>query len=475
MIAWWPEGASVLWLLGSLPWALQPEAPRARALALGAARVACVAALIGALVGTGEIIAVFEERWRVDAFSQFAKAVLFAALGLTYLAAGGAVLRELGALRAALVPMAALAASGLVSSVDLLLMMAFGGLALVLGTAGVGSAGGGGSDHRPKLGTAWRWTGIAVVAGALGVAGIRSQVASTLFVLLPAMSRTAPSWIWACWLLAAAPFLLMVAAAPFHGWVPSWFERGAGARAQLLVALWLPAGAVALLRVGQAGSGWPLGRSLATALALLALLTVLGSALASLAASRPGHLLGWFVVHNVGFLLVGLVSFDAAGVAATLTALTAVVLGGVAAWSALVAVGAKGCGEEDTEADWTRLAAQPAAAWGFALGLVCLAGLPPTQGFVGRWETLDVAMGGGFAWLVVAAVLAWSLQILLALRLLVRLVADRPASAPAARMARAPAGVLFVTAVTLLVLGLFPAPLSELVSVAARTLTHLPY
>ena len=256
-----------------------------------------------------------------------------------------------------------------------------------------------------------------------------------------------------------------VAAVPFHMWAPDAYE-GAPTPVTGFMAAGVKAAAFgAIIRMlGTAFSspvmvfdstGW------ASALSVLAVLTMTLGNLAALRQDNIKRMLAYSSIAHAGYLLIGVVAAGL-GVADAkpavlfyLVAYTFTTLGafGVVAW----------IGNRSDERlfvdDWAGIgAARPAVALAMTIFLLSLGGVPPTGGFFGKFYLFRAAMESPqLYWLVIVGVLNSLISVYYYLRIVVAMYfrdsgrAFSPTDGVSMR-----AGLLLTTLVVLL-LGIFPS------------------
>ena len=101
----------------------------------------------------------------------------------------------------------------------------------------------------------------------------------------------------------------------------------------------------------------------------------------------------------------------------------------------------------------------------FAFLLLSFSGIPLTSGFIGKWAVFEAAWRGGYAWLVLAAVLFSLVAAYFYLRVIVVMFFGEPNRQVAVGQASGMTWVpVIVGAVATVYLGLFPGQLLELLA-----------
>lgn len=175
-----------------------------------------------------------------------------------------------------------------------------------------------------------------------------------------------------------------IAAVPFQLWVPDVYQGAPTPVTAFLSVGSKAAGFVVLLRVLAPVSGFPqVGRLLVG----VAALTLIYGNFAALPQSNLKRLLAYSSIAHAGYLLIGVVSFSGAAVAYYLVAYLLMTL---LCFSVLIVVG-NSSGEQID--DYAGLAKRsPFLAFAMLVGMISLAGIPFTAGFLGKFFVFDAAL-----------------------------------------------------------------------------------
>ena len=197
--------------------------------------------------------------------------------------------------------------------------------------------------------------------------------------------------------LFLAGLLFKLAVFPFHFWAPDVYQAASHGVASF-VATASKVGAIAVLArlIAAAELG---GAQLVTALAVIAAVSMTLGNLVAIVQRDVKRMLAYSAVAQAGYVVVGLVAFTRAGVAAALFYGLLYLVMNAAAFLVVARVGADGSNPqlEDLSGLHHR---SPLLAATLLLALFALAGVPPTAGFVGKWFLFSAAMGQGW-WLLV--------------------------------------------------------------------------
>jgi proton-translocating NADH-quinone oxidoreductase chain N len=404
-----PEIAVVLTAVGALVFEM-----------LRLPRAALPFTVIGLLVATGLTVpligtetVVFSGTFRVDPLSEWAKLALLPATVLCAVLAHPEVKdtdRE-GTVHA-LFSFTALGALVLAGAGDLMFVV----LGVLLSSLGSFALAAYPRDDRATEG-AMKFLVFGSVTSAVMIFGLTYLYGATGSTLLSELGRLegAP--------LAAAVGLVAVlvglgykaAIAPFHFWAPDAYD-GAPVSVAAFLSVVPKVGAIfALAQVARdlpapAGPfGWPL------VIAALAALSMTYGNLAALVQEDVVRLLAYSSISQSGYFLLGVVALGK-----TDLALPSLAVFALAYAATNVGAFAVVAGHGRTLRDLAGLGRYaPWAGGAMVVFLISLVGIPPTAGFVGKLLLFGAAIGSGYAWLAVIAILNSVLSLAVYLRVVV--------------------------------------------------------
>jgi NADH-quinone oxidoreductase subunit N len=438
------------------------------------ARRALVAGAVLALAACGVTLGQAEDflfaGYRVDAFTQFAKAVvllgLVAAVLLEWRDEGrwaderGVAPFFLGA--------GALSLLVAVSAGDLVLLLlaleaASGALVLLVALGGRWAA------HEQAVRRLVAQGAAATGLGALGVVLLAAFAGTTkLADLGTELAGTAHEPA----LLAGAAALLLavgfrLGAVPFHAWAPAVNRIAeSGVAAFAATAVW--AGAVAVvLRLAAATENQIAG--------LPVLLLALGVAAMAVGVATAFPLrdlrraLAGAAAFQAGFVLAGAALRTQAGSSAAIAGAAVTVLAQTVGFVAVAHLGTPG--DERAEFHLRGLAHRaPLLAGAFAVALLALAGAPPTGGFPWKWRILAGMWGEGYRVLAVVAAAASLAAVAGAVHAVARMLAPAAVAEPPVALGRLERVGLAALALLLVALVWEGAPLYRWAALAAAQL-----
>jgi NADH-quinone oxidoreductase subunit N len=323
---------------------------------------------------------------------------------------------------------------------------------------------------------AFKYLVLGAVSSALflyGSALLYGASGSTLFSDLPKGQGSALYLVGLGLVVAGVGF--KVAAVPFHAWTPDVYE-GAPTPVTAFMAAGVKTAAFAVLVriILGAETGVQVRIApFASVLVWLSVLTMAAGNLLALPQRSVKRMLAYSSIAHAGYLLMGVVSAEAAGArdqsVASLLFYLAVYCATVIGAFAVVGVmerRAQG-GEEPAEAwDLSRFAGlarrRPGLAFAMAVFLLSLAGIPPTAGFFAKLYLFKAAVGAGLYGLAVVGVLTSALGAYYYLRVVLYMYMRPPETEGEIVSSPSITAALAVAVVLVLALGLAAEPLVRL-------------
>ena len=228
------------------------------------------------------------------------------------------------------------------------------------------------------LSTAFLVYGIAWIFGATGQTNLNRLTAA----LANAGSDSGAALLGMVFVLVALGF--KIAAVPFQIWVPDVYQGAPTPVTAYLSVGSKAAGFVVLLRVLEPFMNLPQTQGL---IFVIALLTLIYGNLAALPQTNLKRLLAYSSIAHAGYLLIGVVCFD---VRAITFYLVAYLLMTLLSFAVLIIV-AQQTGEEISDFDGLAKRS-PFLAFAMLIGMVSLAGVPFTAGFLGKFYIFYAAV-----------------------------------------------------------------------------------
>jgi NADH-quinone oxidoreductase subunit N len=307
--------------------------------------------------------------------------------------------------------------------------------------------------------------GIALLYGASGSTSL-DRVAAAVVSAAPATRTMALLGTG----LVLVGFGFKVASVPFHMWAPDVYEGAPTTVTAFMSAGVKVAAFGGLLRVLSEAVP-TLAASWRPALAILAIVSMIGGNLGALAQGNVKRMLAYSSIAHAGYLLTALVALPRTAGEAVLFYLVgyaAVNLGGFGALAALSRDGR----EPLSLGDMAGLAdRRPALAAALTVFLVSLTGIPVSAGFVGKFYLFWAAVGAGYVELAVVGVLMSVVSAYYYLRVVVYMYMREPVGDDAWSPVGPGSGLaLALCAGAVLFLGIYPAPVLALARLAAASL-----
>jgi NADH-quinone oxidoreductase subunit N len=228
------------------------------------------------------------------------------------------------------------------------------------------------------LSTAFLVYGIAWIFGATGQTNLHR---ATEALANPATNHSA-ALLGMVLVLVALGF--KISAVPFQIWVPDVYQGAPTPVTAYLSVGSKAAGFVVLLRVLQPFLMLPETQRL---IVLIALLTLIYGNLAALPQANVKRLLAYSSIAHAGYLLIGVVCFDVRAISFYLVAYLLMTL---LSFAVLIIV-AQQAGEEISDFDGLARRS-PFLAFAMLIGMVSLAGVPFTAGFLGKFYIFYAAV-----------------------------------------------------------------------------------
>ena len=224
-------------------------------------------------------------------------------------------------------------------------------------------------------------------------------------------------------LLVVVGLLFKVGAVPFHSWVPDVYQGAPTPVTGFMAAGTKLAAFGALLRFLYTGV-YPQVWDWRPALVVIALLTMVVGAVLSVTQVNMKRLLAYSSIAHAGFVLVGVLAMDRAGVSGVLFYLAAYGLTTVAAFAIVGIVRTTREGHEAGHlSQWAGLGRRhPVTAAVFSLLLLAFAGIPLTSGFTAKFAVFEPAVrsgGGSGTLLVVVGLLCSAITVFVYVRVIV--------------------------------------------------------
>jgi NADH-quinone oxidoreductase subunit N len=246
---------------------------------------------------------------------------------------------------------------------------------------------------------------------------------------------------------------------PVHGWAPDVYQGGPTPVTAFLSVVPKGAALVALLRIVDGMDLLRLSHEWVVAASVVAVASMTLGNVVAIVQRDIKRMLAYSGIAHMGYAMLAIIVAGAEGGAAVLVYLAAYTLMNIGAFAA-VALFSESESEPHPISDlagqgWRR----PIVALALTICLFSLAGVPPFFGFTGKFVVFRAAVNGGFVWLAVIGVANSLISAFYYLRVVyVMYMQPEPRRAPAFGRAFSISWVAALSAVGVVVLGLFPTP-----------------
>jgi proton-translocating NADH-quinone oxidoreductase chain N len=276
-----------------------------------------------------------------------------------------------------------------------------------------------------------------------------------------------------------AGYAIEAAIVPFHFWLPSAYNAAPASTSAFLSALIDQGSFYVLIRVlifilvPTQVLDWRL------MIAIMAALAVVIGNLFALAQNNIKVLIGYVCIADVGYNLVGMASiFPVSSAAITLGLqgdLYFFLIGGLTTALAFMTVGIINHYGFKSLKDFSGLGRKmPLASLGLLMAVLSFAGVPPFGGFIAKYLVFTSAIQSNMAWLAVIGVLMSVVQTAYLFRLVNYMYGKSPKDEKKIREPKRLLIPVFILAGAIIVLGLYPQIVLNLIEPVIRQLPFIP-
>jgi NADH-quinone oxidoreductase subunit N len=249
---------------------------------------------------------------------------------------------------------------------------------------------------------------------------------------------------------------------PFHAWAPDVYQGGPTPVTAFLSVVPKGVALVALFRVVDGLDLLNLSPNWVMTASILAVLSMTLGNVVAIVQRDVKRMLAYSGIAHMGYALVAVIVAGTDGGAAMLVYIAAYTLMNIGAFAAVALM-------SERENEPTLISefggqgwARPVTAFALTLCLISLAGIPPMIGFTGKFMVFRAAVNQGFIWLAVIGVLNSLVSAFYYLRVVyVMYMKPLPKREPVFAPAWTITAVAVVSALGVVVLGLYPVPILE--------------
>ncbi|MER2605610.1 MAG: NADH-quinone oxidoreductase subunit NuoN [Siculibacillus sp.] len=218
-----------------------------------------------------------------------------------------------------------------------------------------------------------------------------------------------------------------ISAVPFHMWTPDVYEGSPTPVTAFFAAAPKIAAFALVIRVVTVAYG-PIGHSWQQIVAFIAIASMMLGAFAGIGQTNIKRLMAYSSIGHMGYALVGLAAGSAAGVGALNLYLAIYLVTTLGTFAMILGMRRDGKPVENIS-DLAGLSrSRPVAAFGLAMLLFSLAGIPPLAGFFGKLYVFQAAVAANLYVLAVLGVLASVVGAFYYIRIVKVIYFDEPAA-----------------------------------------------
>jgi NADH-quinone oxidoreductase subunit N len=300
--------------------------------------------------------------------------------------------------------------------------------------------------------------------------------------------------------LVIVGFAFKSSVAPFHQWTPDVYQGAPTPITAFMATATKAAALVVFLRffdvaaIGAQDTWAPL-------IAAVAAVTIIVGNVGALGQTSLKRMLGYSGVAQAGYMLSGVVVGTQLGIQATILYLFAYLAMNLAPFAVIIAAERERPELRDDITTLSGLGARnPWLAWPMTIGMLALAGIPGTVGFIGKFQLIHALVNGDYTWLAIVLVIGSMISLGYYLRVVAMMwmrpgLSTQPAMAGGSQEADALPGsvedadpgaaaeqaslhfevayVALAFAAAVIFFGIFPSPLFHFASHAGHALAGL--
>ena len=260
--------------------------------------------------------------------------------------------------------------------------------------------------------------------------------------------------------LLTVGFGFKVAAVPFHMWTPDVYEGAPTPITAFLSVASKAASFAVFLRVflsvfGGVQQDWQ------AVLIVLSVMTMGLGNLVAIAQENVKRMLAYSSIAHAGYAMIGLVVGDKLGIYSLMLYLMIYAFMNLGAFGIVILLQRGGISGESIN-DFSGLAKRhPIYALLMLIFMFSLAGLPPTAGFIAKFNIFMAAVNAHLTWLAVVGVIFSAISAYFYLRIVMIMYMKEPSSKTSLASSPALSIALLVAVVIVVLVGVFPGPLID--------------
>ena len=299
--------------------------------------------------------------------------------------------------------------------------------------------------------------GISITYGLTGSTNLK-EIAHAVYSL----NITGDPILYLAMIFIIVAFGFKIALVPFHMWAPDVYEGA-------------PTSITAFMSVGPKAAGFAvLGRVLfdafggmqvqwSTILIPMSVLTMAVGSIIALSQTNIKRMLAYSSIAHAGYMLMGIIAGSTEGLTSMATYLMIYTFMNIGAFAIVIMLRREGFSGENIE-DYMGLAkSHPVPAALMLVFMFSLTGIPPTAGFIGKFYVFMEVINAGYTYLAIIAVVFSAISAFFYLRIVVYMYMKDPKEEVVLTNSPSMSFALVLTSVAILILGVFPTFLLDLV------------
>ncbi|MFX1318176.1 MAG: NADH-quinone oxidoreductase subunit N [Promethearchaeota archaeon] len=270
----------------------------------------------------------------------------------------------------------------------------------------------------------------------------------------------------------AAGFAIEAAIVPFHMWLPDAYKAAPSSSSAFLSALVDQGSYYILLRVLIYILTPFMVLNWTFMLAIFAVLTMVVGNLRALTQTNVKYLITYICIADIGYNLIAITSVDVFGIMGNLFFF---LIGGISTALCFMVVGILNRMGFETLEDFSGLGRKlPLTSFCLSIGLLSFAGIPPLAGFFAKYLVFTAAIEANLIWLAIIGVSFSVIQSAYILRLLNKMYGGSPNSDFKINEPTRLLVPVFILAIGLIIIGLFPTIVLNLIEPVLQQLPYIP-
>jgi NADH-quinone oxidoreductase subunit N len=267
-----------------------------------------------------------------------------------------------------------------------------------------------------------------------------------------------------------AGFGFKISAAPFHMWSPDIYEGAPTPVTAFLAGGSKVAGFAVLIKLVMQLMAPEHSVMLVIIIAIAILSMIVGNIIA-IPQTNIKRMLAYSGVSHAGYILVGIVAYTKTGISAMLYYFLLYIFANIGAFAAITAFSNQ-TGKDDIKdfsGMWKR---SPFLAATLLISLLCLAGIPPAAGFIGKFYLFAEAAKQGYLWMAFIAMFMSVVSIYYYIVVIRVMLMEDAEDASPIKIATSLKIVMGICLVMILVMGLYPGPITNWTTAVASSLIN---